>query len=53
MNSRRARLAEALAGKTVLLVVDRVQDGQLKNILPHNIMGIVGEDSVVLVASRA
>jgi hypothetical protein len=48
----RRQLLDWLGGRRVLLVVDNVWGGQLEELLPGNIMGVLGAGSVVLVTSR-
>jgi hypothetical protein len=45
-------LQQELRGKRVLLVVDNVWREQLELLLPRNIMGVLGDGSIVLVTSR-
>jgi hypothetical protein len=48
----RQLLGQKLLGRKVLVVVDNVWDGQLEQLLPKNIMDMLGEGSLVLVTSR-
>jgi hypothetical protein len=51
MDGRRM-VAEKLAGKTVLFVVDNVWDDRLEFLLPKDFMQLLGAGSMVLVTSR-
>jgi adenylate kinase len=48
----RTELASSLRKKKILLVLDNVWDGQLEELLPENILEVLGEGSMVLVTSR-
>jgi hypothetical protein len=50
--SGRQMLQQELQGKQVLLVVDNAWKQQLHWLLPDNIMGVLGDGSMVLVTSR-